>query len=169
MDILINPSSLDAFTGSSRVWCFHAERALAPAEAEQFTRGFDAFIRTWAAHGAGLFAGYQLRYGQFIVVAVDQTKMPPSGCSIDKMARTLMELGNALDIEILNAPEIAFRDAGGAVGCLGRAQFAALAQAGGVTADTVVFDETIQDLDSYRAGKWEVPAAQAWHAKAFRL
>jgi hypothetical protein len=48
-----------------------------------------------------------------------------------------------------------------------RAQFGALADAGTVTPDTVVFDNTVPTLGTVRAGKWETPAREAWHGRAF--
>jgi hypothetical protein len=35
--------------------------------------------------------------------------------------------------------------------------------------DTVVFDNTVATVGDLRAGKWERPFRDAWHAKAFPL
>ena len=48
-----------------------------------------------------------------------------------------------------------------------RERFAELAAAGEVGLDTVVFDNTIQHVGDLRSGRWEVRAADAWHARAF--
>jgi hypothetical protein len=38
-----------------------------------------------------------------------------------------------------------------------------------VSEDTVVFDNTVATVGDLRAGKWERPFRDAWHAKAFPL
>ena len=44
---------------------------------------------------------------------------------------------------------------------------AALAEAGAVTADTVVFNTVVSPVGELRGGRWEVPARDSWHAQAF--
>ena len=36
-----------------------------------------------------------------------------------------------------------------------------------VTLDTIVFDNTITRVGDVRSGRWERPAADAWHGRAF--
>jgi len=57
---------------------------------------------------------------------------------------------------------------GEAVRSLSRAEFAELAAQGGVTAETKVFDTSIQTVEQF-ASKWELPFSEAWHAEAFDL
>ena len=33
--------------------------------------------------------------------------------------------------------------------------------------DTTVFNNTLTSLGDVRAGRWEVPASDSWHARAF--
>jgi hypothetical protein len=50
-----------------------------------------------------------------------------------------------------------------------RPEFRRLAQAGEVSEDTVVFDNTVATVGDLRAGRWEKPFRDAWHARAFPL
>jgi len=36
-----------------------------------------------------------------------------------------------------------------------------------VTLDTIVFDNTVTSVGDVRSGRWERPAAGAWHGRAF--
>jgi hypothetical protein len=48
-----------------------------------------------------------------------------------------------------------------------RHEFARLAREGAVGLDTIVFDNTLTRLADVRAGKWERPVRDSWHARAF--
>ncbi len=48
-----------------------------------------------------------------------------------------------------------------------RHEFAAMAEAGEVDADTIVFDNTLTTVGQLRAGAWEIRAGDTWHGRAF--
>ena len=52
---------------------------------------------------------------------------------------------------------------------LARPEFAALARAGAVSPDTIVFNNTLTRVAELREGLWETPARGSWHARAFGL
>jgi len=64
---------------------------------------------------------------------------------------------------------VLYRDAEGTVRSTERAEFRRMAQEGQVGEDTVVFDNTVATVGDLRAGRWERPFRDAWHAKAFPL
>ena len=150
----------------ARVWIFSAERPLAPGEKDRLLAHVDRFIGQWAAHDVPLTAGRDLRYDRFLFVAVDQRMAGPSGCSIDALVRRMKGLEQELGVELVNHAPVVFR-AEGEIRRVRRDQFAALASAGEVGPRTTVFDNTLTRLGDVRAGRWETPAANAWHGRAF--
>ena len=56
---------------------------------------------------------------------------------------------------------------GSAIERVQRDRFAELAALGTVSLQTVVFDNTLTRVGDVRAGRWETPLADAWHARAF--
>jgi hypothetical protein len=44
-----------------------------------------------------------------------------------------------------------------------------MAEQGDVTPRTVVFDNTVETVGALREGKWETPATNSWHGRAFKL
>ena len=156
----------DELPEDARVWIFAAERALAPGEKERLLAHVDRFIGQWAAHDTPLTAARELRYDRFLFVAVDQRMAGPSGCSIDALVRQMKGLEQALGVELVNHAPVVFR-AGDEIRRVRRDQFAALASAGEVGPRTTVFDNTLTRLGDVRAGRWETPAANTWHARAF--
>ncbi len=77
--------------GHCRVWCFGAAHVLTAQQIQELSIQMDQFVSDWQAHGADLTASYALLHDAFLIVAVDETVTPPSGCSIDKVFKLLRD------------------------------------------------------------------------------
>ncbi|MFT4833161.1 MAG: hypothetical protein ACI815_002825, partial [Psychroserpens sp.] len=82
----------NSLSDTSRVWIYQASRSFSAEELEEVRTGLDQFIKEWTAHGSELAAGYEIRYNRFIVIALDQTNITASGCSIDASVRFILDL-----------------------------------------------------------------------------
>jgi hypothetical protein len=80
---------LPQLPNTARVWLFGASRTLNAEECESLESSISSFVAHWQAHGKDLVAGYALLWRGILVVAVDESKEPPSGCSIDKVFHLL--------------------------------------------------------------------------------
>lgn len=149
-----------------RLWVFPASRTLTSPERATLVEEVDSYLDEWAAHGVPLSSGREVRYGQFLLVAVDEDVEAPSGCSIDALVNRLRALGTSLDVTLIDHASVWYRE-GGEVRRASRAEFRALAEEGVVGADTLVFDTTLTRLSDLRAGKFEVPARASWHGRVF--
>ena len=87
---------------NSKVWIYTADRKLESAEIDTISKKLEFFISEWAAHGNELFGNATILHDYFIVLAVDESKVMASGCSIDSSVRFIKELGNTLEIDFLN-------------------------------------------------------------------
>ena len=150
----------------SRLWVFAVERTLVEADQENFLSAVDRFLETWVAHGVPLTCGRDFRRGRFLLVAVDETSAPPSGCSIDAMVGVLKDQERRLGLRILDNTPVWFV-ADGEVQRISRPEFSRLVEEGAVGPDTVVFDNTVTRLKDVRAGRWEGPARESWHQRVF--
>ena len=150
----------------ARVWIFGAERPLVEAERARVLDEVDAFIGQWAAHDVALTTARALRYDQFIFVAVDERAVGASGCSIDALVRRMKALQAELGVELVNHVPVLYRD-GAAIARVSRERFADLVESGSISQDTVVFDNTVTTVGAVRDGRWELPAANSWHGRAF--
>ena len=156
----------DRLPDHARLWVFAASRPLTETEQGQLLNQVDAFQRDWAAHGAPLTSGRDLRHGRFLLVAVDERAAGVSGCSIDALTRGLRALEQELGVELLNNGPVLYRDSGG-IRRVSRPEFHRLAESGQVTPETTVFDNTVATVGGVRSGRWEGPAARAWHGRVF--
>ena len=155
--------------GSARVWIFASARRLDSPERERLLSSVDGFLDGWAAHGVPLTGARELRFARFLVVGVDEFAAPPSGCSIDALVRVFKVLQREFGMGLLDRAPVWYRGGKGddEIECVSRAEFRARVQAGEVGEGTVVFDNTVTRMDSFRSGEWEKPAGDSWHGRVF--
>ena len=150
----------------ARVWIFAADRPMDDREQVVILAATDEFLDGWAAHGTSLTCARDLRYGQFLLIAVDEAATDASGCSVDAMVHNLKRLERELDLRLVDHSSVQYR-ADGAVRRLARAEFAELVAAGDIGPQTTVFNNTVPTVGDVRAGRWETSASESWHAQAF--
>lgn len=149
----------------ARLWVFGTDRAPGPDEARLLSHRTRAYLESWTAHDRALDAAFQLREGRFLLIAVDETAAPASGCSIDALTRHLRGMEEELGISILDATPVWYRDAEGAPVRVSREAFRDAAARGDISLDTPVLDITVDRVDDIRTGRWERPAGRSWHAR----
>lgn len=148
-----------------RIWIYQADRELTPSEERIVLDNLESFTSQWKAHGKALAAKAEVRYNRFIILMVDDSVAPPTGCSIDKSVHLLKEIENAIDVNLFDRMQIAYKD-GEVIKTVLRQEFEKLLSTGEITEDTIVFNNlvpTYAELES----KWEVPVKDSWHARVF--
>ena len=86
----------------SRVWTYLCNRILNDQEANLIEGQIKKFTRSWKAHQKPLSANGQLLYNQYIVLAVDESVEPISGCSIDSSVHLVKTIENHLEVDFFN-------------------------------------------------------------------
>ncbi len=148
----------------ARLWVFAAAAPLSDAQSTTLLREVDAFLASWAAHGAPLRAARDWRDDRFLAVAVDQSTAGASGCSIDGLFRRLQGIEPSLGTTLLGgASRVYWRDGAGAVQTGARGDAKAQAAAGAWGVDSPVFDLGVTTAGDWRT-RFERPARESWHA-----
>lgn len=161
-------SSFRTFPDSARLWIFSAVDSLDSAQAAMLESELNRFFSSWHSHkepvsGTGVF--YLER---FLMICADQSKMQVSGCSTDSLFHAAHEAIAHNGGKVANFGDIFFR-AGNEVRRMSRDDFQRHVSSGQITAETLVFDTSLQSLAQFRAGKFELPFSQSWHAALFPL
>lgn len=149
-----------------RIWIYQADRRLNEAEEEFILKKLGEFTAQWRAHGKALAAKAEVRYNRFIIIMIDDSVAPPTGCSIDKSVHLLKEVELETGLQLFDRMQVAYRQADGGINIVPRAEFEALLSNGEVDSDTLVFNNLITsypELDTH----WEVPLRESWHARVF--
>jgi len=145
---------------------FNAARRLSEAEVARIGDAMRAFQMEWVAHEQPVTSAFDLVHDQFLVVATDPRAVQLSGCAKDALVGFVWQLGAELAVELVHSPPLCFRK-GDDIVAVDRATFGDLVERGEITGDTIVFDNTVHAVGPYRAGRWELPARDCWHAQAW--
>lgn len=151
-----------------RVWIYQCNRFLQKEEIHKIEQILQEFVAQWTAHGNQLAGSFEIRYGLFVVLFVDEQKAMVTGCSIDKSVHLLKRIEQELGISLFDRMRIAYRSqVDEPIHLVSHDDFRKLLATGEINLDTaVVFNNMITSVEELRT-KWEVPIKASWHAKVF--
>ena len=155
----------DTMHENSRIWIYQSNRELMPEELEQVESSLKDFVEEWTRHGDSLKASFAIRYGHFIILAVDESFNQVSGCSIDASTHLFKSLEKQFGIDLLNKLNTAFR-IGEHINIVSLQDFKKYVEENKIAQDTVVFNNLVQTKGELEE-KWEVPARKSWHKRYF--
>jgi hypothetical protein len=147
---------------SSRLWIYQAQRPLNEDEIQLIGTKLQNFTQHWEAHQQPLRASFQIFHKQFVCLAVDEQKQNATGCSIDKSVAIMREIGETLQVDFFDRLAICYM-ADETVKTAKVAEIKSKITSGEFAANTMVFDNTIQEKKSLNA--WLKPAEQTWLKK----
>ncbi|SNR52088.1 hypothetical protein SAMN06265371_104242 [Lutibacter agarilyticus] len=148
---------------AARVWVYQSSREFSENEVEEISLKIEAFIQKWQRHGEDLKASYQVKYNQFIVIAVDEIFNNISGCSIDASVNFIKTLENEFSVDLTNKLNISFKDDSN-INIVSMADFQKYAKLQKITSNTIVFNNMITSKSDFKTN-WEVPASESWHKR----
>jgi len=157
--------NFDSLADSSRVWIYQSNKEFTDAEVLEIGKKLEDFIANWKRHGEDLKASYQIKYKQFIILAVDENYNEISGCSIDASTHLMQQIEKAYGVELFNKMNTAFKD-GEHINSVVLADFQKYASQQKITSKTIVFNNLVQTKKELEIG-WEIPAEKSWHARYF--
>lgn len=150
---------------TSKTWVYLANRALLEDECKLFIKDLQTFTAGWQAHGKNLTSSWRMCGNRLLIIAVDESAAPATGCSIDSSVTFLREASKAwqepLDWfdrqNIIYKHEEEWRQAS-------NASFWALRKAKRVTDDTNLVNTVyVNSEDCW--GNVVIPFATSWHAE----
>lgn len=148
---------------TSRIWIYQANRSFKQEELEHLKEELDVFIQKWTAHGSELKAGYEIPYGRFIVIGLDESGNAASGCSIDASVHFIQHLEKKYDVVLLDKMNVSYKQ-GEYVAYKPLMDFKKMAKQKAVSEKTIVFNNLVTNKAEYKE-HWEVPASESWHAR----
>lgn len=90
------------FPLDSRVWVYGSNRQLSLEEQDSIQSELNAFMNEWAAHGNSLFGRAAIFHDRFVVLLVDESKVPASGCSIDTSVNFIKTIGQKYNVDFFD-------------------------------------------------------------------
>ena len=149
----------------SRVWVYQADRKIEPQEEELLRQRMSAFCECWNTHGNGMPTSFEVFDHQILILAVDESGLGASGCSIDSSVRVLKEIENLLGIDLTNQGEISVKDNAGQVSVLPALGVKSRVSSGEITLEQEVINPGIQHKSDLQ-NLWQ-PIRNSWLNRYF--
>jgi hypothetical protein len=153
-------NDIPAFPEQSKVWIYQADRSFNESQQYEINRLIGSFTSQWTAHNQELRAWGGILYDRFIVLMVDETGAPASGCSIDASVHFLKSLQSQYGINLFDRLHLAYLK-NDQLKTAHRSEIGELLAKGDLTPETQVFNNMVttkQELDE----KWLVPLRESW-------
>lgn len=156
-------TTFDKIADSARIWIYQADRPMNEDEKQILKKGAIDFCNQWVAHNNALETSADIRYDQFLILAVDESKYGASGCSIDSSVAFIKQAEQALSINFFDRTKIAFKESDKII--LTQLQkIKSKVEEGELTPDTITFNNLIASKSEINT-HWEVPLKDSWLKK----
>ncbi len=149
----------------SKIWIYQSDRKFSDAEVEEIESALTEFTNSWMAHGAALETAFLVKYGRFIILAVNNESHQASGCSIDESVRFIQSLEEKYNVSLLDKMNVTYR-LGEHIAHKPLTDFKRMAKDKAVSPNTIVFNNLVNTVGEWN-DYWEVPAHESWHSRFF--
>ena len=150
----------DQLPDHARIWVYVSPRRFTPSEQELIQSGLIDFCASWATHGKGMPTSFTILEEQLLVLAVDESQLGASGCSIDSSVRVLKEFEQKFQINLVDQGKLTLRDPSGQVRVLPALGIKSRIQGGEIALDQEVMLPTIQ-TKAELSDLWQ-PLSKSW-------
>jgi len=155
----------DEMPNEARIWIYQSKTFLEPSSLELLKNKLLDFTEHWESHNRPLKASFELIEDRFLVIAVDESLAPASGCSVDSSVHFLKSLENELGLQLMDRSEVAYL-LGEEIQTAMLSQIKSKVQDGLIQPDTLVFDNSLSKLSSFR-NEWKKEANKTWLSRYF--
>lgn len=162
-------TSFETLADEAKLWVYVADRTLTDAELETLDEFLDRFLDQWTSHGRAVEGAFEIRDRRILLLAGHIADAEISGCGIDESVRTIDRIAEEMGFSWLPALNVFYRNAEGNVVATDRSTFRELADKNEITAETSVFDPTIDRVKALREDGLERSARSSWHASVFPI
>jgi hypothetical protein len=149
----------------SRVWVYQADQKFSESDEKVLRDRMKSFCEGWNTHGNLMPTSFHIVENQILILAVDESNLGASGCSIDSSVRTLRELENSLNINLTDQGKISLKRSTGEMKVISALGVKSKVTSGEIDLQTEVINPTIRvkaDLQNL----WQ-PVRNSWLNKYF--
>ncbi|WP_111671550.1 hypothetical protein [Algoriphagus litoralis] len=155
----------DQMPDYSRVWVYQADQKLSESDEKLIRNRMRSFCESWNTHGNLMPTSFEIVDEQILILAVDESNLGASGCSIDSSVRTLRELESQLNINLTDQGKISLKRPTGELQVIAALGVKSKVTSGQIDQETEVINPMIRvkaDLQNL----WQ-PVRNSWLNKYF--
>lgn len=153
-----------SFPDASRVWVYQADRSFPDEQIQMLNQDIADFCIQWTSHNNALRATGGVLHDRFVVLIVDETQAPASGCSIDKSVAFIKNLELKYGCRLLQRDQIAWLDENQQVRVIPLSDLKDALNKGLVTLKTKMFDNLVTTRKDF-INRWTVALEDSWMKK----
>ncbi|EKB48376.1 hypothetical protein B879_03012 [Cecembia lonarensis LW9] len=150
----------------SRIWVYKADRRFNNSELVFVKEKLEQFCEQWNTHGSLMPTSFDIRFDQVIILAVDESRLGASGCSIDSSVRALKGIEQELGINLLDQGKVGFMNEGSKLEVSQALGIKSKVEEGILQADTIVLNPVVQRKSDLQ-NNWMISAKKSWLNKFF--
>jgi hypothetical protein len=149
----------------SRVWVYQADQKFSESDEKILRDRMKSFCEGWNTHGNLMPTSFEIVENQILILAVDESNLGASGCSIDSSVRTLRELEATLKINLTDQGKISLKRSTGEVKVIPALGVKSRVISGEIDLQTEVINPMIR-VKSDLQNLWQ-PVRNSWLNKYF--
>lgn len=157
--------NFESLSNSSKIWIFQSSREFTTNEIEEIGNILKDFVNLWQRHGDDLKASFQIKYNQFVILAVDESYNDISGCSVDASTNVFKNIEEKYNVDMFNKLNTAFKN-GEHINIVSLSDFQKYIKENKINRKTIVFNNMITTKKELE-NAWEVAAEDSWHSRYF--
>lgn len=157
-------SDVEVLNDEARIWIYQSDRILNEQEIERISRKLEKWQDEWNTHGKPLYSEAWIEDNLFLILAVDESRQPASGCSIDSSVHFIRQLGERLSVNFFERLNFAYIDGEGDIQLTTDKELKKLYSKGAIHDDTLFYDTTLNKKGDWKNHKL-VPLRNSWHQR----
>src|SRR5687768_6005688 len=151
---------LNEFSPQSKVWVYLSDREFTTEEANEIQHKLDLFSLEWIAHKKDLKSTAFVLHNRFLILVVDESQNPASGCSIDASTRFIKGIEKEHGISLFNRLLVAYKT-NNHLDVIPYPEIQSKLDSGEISGDTKMFNNLVDSLKGLKEN-FEIPISQSW-------
>lgn len=144
----------------SKIIIYQSGRNFTNEELTEVEAILDKFMSKWNTHGEALTADYAIPYDRFIVIAVDESSVSTSGCSLDSLNRIVKKIEREFNFGLLDQMRVSYH-LDNEIYTLPLIEFKEKVRSGEIPEHANVFHNGVRNLQEFEEN-WEMPLVESW-------
>lgn len=155
----------DQMPENARIWIYQSNRKFSEEEIELIEKRLQKFCESWNTHGTLMPTSFAVKDSQLVMLAVDESQLGASGCSIDSSVRILAEIEAQIGVNLIDQGKVSVKNPNQEITVLPALGLKSSLQENHISPDYLVINPRIstkKELESL----W-IPISESWLNKYF--
>ena len=123
-----------------KIWVYALNSDISPNQSDKISEDIQGFLQTWDAHGAPVKGRMDILGKRILAISLSSEEVIPSGCSKDKLDKSVRTICAKHGIQILDESDIVLKKDDCSFEVLKRNEFKQLLNSGALETDTLLLD-----------------------------